>query len=200
MNFFIWIPALLRLFLFSMLFYKNAFFIKLWVKLPWFHIYIFHHFKHSVLPPLIYLQLHYIAFCFIILAISKQKPAKSCKEVQRLCCQFTKIQNLLLKYIIRNLAIFLHIFKESVTLSCMAHDLGCSPYVLSRVFSGTFHRNFNQYLNSVRLDYACALLKHTSQPITEILLNSGFESQRTFNRVFREFYHMSPREYRQNIP
>lgn len=91
-------------------------------------------------------------------------------------------------------------FRESVTLSCMAHDLGCSPYVLSRVFSGTFHRNFNQYLNSVRLDYACALLKHTSQPITEILLNSGFESQRTFNRVFREFYHMSPREYRQNIP
>lgn len=89
-------------------------------------------------------------------------------------------------------------FKESLTLTNMAHDLGCSPYVLSRVFSGTFHCNFNQYLNEVRLDYACALLKYTSQPITDVCLNSGFESQRTFNRVFRNCYRMSPREYRQN--
>lgn len=87
-------------------------------------------------------------------------------------------------------------YKEPVTLTKMAHDLGCSPYALSRVFSKTFHCNFNQYLNMVRLDYACALLKHTSQPITELLLESGFDSQRTFNRVFRDCYHMSPREYR----
>lgn len=89
-------------------------------------------------------------------------------------------------------------FKESVTLTGMAHDLGCSPYALSRVFSGTFHCNFNQYLNSVRLDYACALLKYTDLPITDLLLEAGFDSQRTFNRVFRDCYHMSPREYRTN--
>lgn len=33
----------------------------------------------------------------------------------------------------------------------MAKDLGVSKYVLSRVFSKTFHRNFNQYLNDARL-------------------------------------------------
>lgn len=89
-------------------------------------------------------------------------------------------------------------YKEPVTLTGMAHDLGCSPYALSRVFSKTFHCNFNQYLNMVRLDYACALLRHTSHPIMEILLESGFDSQRTFNRVFRDCYRMSPREYRVN--
>lgn len=87
-------------------------------------------------------------------------------------------------------------FKEPVTLTGMAHDLGFSPYALSRVFSGTFHRNFNQYLNETRLDYATSLLLYTNQSITEAYENAGFESQRTFNRVFQERYHMSPREYR----
>ena len=78
----------------------------------------------------------------------------------------------------------------------MAADLGFSPYTLSRVFSGTFHKNFNQYLNEVRLEYACSLLLYTNQTITDVFMNAGFESQRTFNRVFNEQFHMSPREYR----
>ena len=36
-------------------------------------------------------------------------------------------------------------FQESISLTRMASDLGVSKYVLSRMFSGTFHRNFNQY-------------------------------------------------------
>lgn len=87
-------------------------------------------------------------------------------------------------------------FKEKITLTDMARDLGFSPYTLSRVFSGTFHRNFNQYLNEVRLEYASSLLLYTNQSITDVYENSGFESQRTFNRVFLERYRMSPREYR----
>lgn len=89
-------------------------------------------------------------------------------------------------------------FREPVSLTEMAKDLGFSPYALSRVFSGTFHRNFNQYLNETRLDYACSLLQHTDQSITEVCENSGFESLRTFNRVFKERYRMSPRNYRKN--
>ncbi|MDO4299722.1 MAG: AraC family transcriptional regulator [Lachnospiraceae bacterium] len=87
-------------------------------------------------------------------------------------------------------------FRESVTLTGMAHDLGVSPYVLSRVFSSAFHCNFNQYLNETRLDYVTSLLRYTDQTITEACENAGFDSQRTFNRVFARHYHMTPREYR----
>lgn len=90
-------------------------------------------------------------------------------------------------------------FREPVSLTQMAKDLGYSPYALSRVFSGTFHRNFNQYINETRLDYACNLLQYTDQPVTEVSEASGFESLRTFNRVFKDRYRMTPREYRQNI-
>lgn len=90
-------------------------------------------------------------------------------------------------------------FKEPISLSGMAKVLGISKYVLSRVFSGTFHRNFNRYLNEIRLDYACALLEYSNDSILEIAMNSGFESQRTFNRVFRERFRKSPRDYRMDI-
>ncbi len=89
-------------------------------------------------------------------------------------------------------------FRERITLSRMALDLGVGRYVLSRTFSGTFHRNFNQYLNETRLSYACELLEYTNRTITDICLDAGFDSQRTFHRVFKDYCHQTPREYRRN--
>lgn len=87
-------------------------------------------------------------------------------------------------------------FREELSQQGMAKDLGVSKYVLSRVFSGTFHRNFNQYVNEQRLNYVSKLLECTNRTITEACMDAGFKSQRTFNRVFQEKYKMTPREYR----
>lgn len=83
-----------------------------------------------------------------------------------------------------------------MSLDRMARDLGISRFTLSRVFSGTFHRNFNQFLNEQRLNYVTIHLECSDESITDICMIPGFESQRTFNRVFRERYRMTPREYR----
>ena len=87
-------------------------------------------------------------------------------------------------------------FKKKFSLEEMAKDMGISKYVLSRLFSQIFHRNFNQYLNDARLNYVCYRLENTRDPITNICLDSGFTSQRTFNRVFKEKYKISPSDYR----
>ena len=87
-------------------------------------------------------------------------------------------------------------FRKKFSLEEMAHDLGVSKYVLSRVFSKTFHRNFNQYLNDARLSYACTRLVNSGDTILDICLDSGFDSQRTFNRAFKERYRITPGEYR----
>ena len=87
-------------------------------------------------------------------------------------------------------------FKEELTLDKISKDLGVSKFVLSRVFSGTFHSNFKQYLNDKRLEYSCSMLEDTDYSVTDICMEAGFESQRTFNRVFMEKYRMTPREYR----
>lgn len=87
-------------------------------------------------------------------------------------------------------------FRKQFSLEDMARDLGVSKYVLSRIFSKTFHCNFNQYLNEARLSYASARLENTSDTILDICFDSGFESQRTFNRRFKERYKITPSEYR----
>ena len=63
-------------------------------------------------------------------------------------------------------------FRKNFSLDDMARDLGVSKYVLSRTFSKTFHRNFNQYLNDARLNYACHRLENTSDAITNICYDS----------------------------
>ena len=75
-------------------------------------------------------------------------------------------------------------FNKSISLDGMAHDLGVSKFSLSRLFSKTFHSSFNQYVNEARLGYACQRIETTDDTLTEISMDSGFGSLRTFNRDF----------------
>lgn len=96
------------------------------------------------------------------------------------------------EYVARN-------FNEEISLDKMAYDLCVSKYALSRLFAKTFHCNFNRYVNEVRLNHVVALLESKKDSIINIGLDAGFESQRTFNRVFKERFKMTPREYRNQI-
>ncbi len=86
--------------------------------------------------------------------------------------------------------------REEISLTSVAKALYISPYTLSRMFSSTFHTNFNRYVNHSRLEYSRMLLEETKQPVTEICLDAGFGSQRTFNRAFQTEFHMTPAQYR----
>ena len=54
-------------------------------------------------------------------------------------------------------------------------------------------------MNDARLNYAVHCLENTNDSITDICMDSGFESQRTFNRVFKERHHLSPSEFRKKL-
>ena len=86
--------------------------------------------------------------------------------------------------------------REEISLTSVAKALYISPYTLSRMFSSTFHTNFNRYVNHSRLEYSRMLLEETEQSVTEICLDAGFGSQRTFNRAFQTEFHMTPAQYR----
>ena len=76
---------------------------------------------------------------------------------------------------------------------------GTYSIIPDQIDAKTFHCNFSKYVNGVRLNYAVAALENTMDSITNICLDCGFESQRTFNRVFKERYKITPREYRKRI-
>ena len=90
-------------------------------------------------------------------------------------------------------------FREEISLESMAREIGVSKFALSRMFSQTFHCNFCKYVNGIRLNYAASMLENSRESITNLCLDCGFESQRTFNRVFKAQYKMTPREYRNYV-
>lgn len=96
---------------------------------------------------------------------------------------------LILEYINNN-------FTDDLTLDSISKALNISKYYISHIFSDKIRSSFPSYLNRCRIDYARHLLRTTSDSITEIGFNAGFNSSRSFYRAFHEYYGISPREYR----
>jgi AraC-like DNA-binding protein len=87
-------------------------------------------------------------------------------------------------------------FMEPLTLDQVAKELGISKFLLSRIFSEQLHISFRDYLNSRRSALAQIMLQSTSQPVTDIAFDSGFNSLRSFYRAFRKEYGITPNEFR----
>ena len=91
-------------------------------------------------------------------------------------------------------------FAEPITLDSLSRALCVSKSYLSHTFSRQLGANLRTYVNTLRLDYACSLLRGTDRSVTQIAYESGFESQRTFNRAFSLQYGMPPSRYRRLYP
>lgn len=88
-------------------------------------------------------------------------------------------------------------YQNELSLESLADRFGYSPAYLSRMFRKYAKINYKSYLQNIRLQYAYQELIHTEHPILEIALNNGFPNSKAFSGLFRETYHMLPKDYRQ---
>ncbi len=88
-------------------------------------------------------------------------------------------------------------YAEPLTLEMMAGLVGMSPSAFSRFFRQHTDRTFTGYLIDIRLGQAARELVDTSQNISEICYQCGFNNLSNFNRIFKAKRGMSPREFRQ---
>ncbi len=77
-------------------------------------------------------------------------------------------------------------YREPVTLAAAAQALGYDRAYLSRSLHRLTGTNFRRLLNAARMDCAESLIRSTTLSMTEIALESGFQSIRTFNRARAE--------------
>ncbi len=87
-------------------------------------------------------------------------------------------------------------FTEELSLELLSKEFGVSRFRLSRLFSDKLQTGFPSYVTAKRLEYARELLSTTDQSVTNIALDAGFGSSRSFFREFKTAFHMTPNEYR----
>lgn len=91
--------------------------------------------------------------------------------------------------------------QEGLSLAGLAAQLGTPEYRLRRVINQRLgHRNFNAYVNGLRLAEARRRLADPAQrqlPVLTIALDVGFGSIGPFNRAFKADTGLTPTEFRQ---
>ena len=87
-------------------------------------------------------------------------------------------------------------YNEDLTLDTVSEKLHVSKYYISHMINQRLNRNFNEYINNLRVTEACRLLKKENNKIADISEDVGFGTIRSFNRAFKNIMGVSPAEYR----
>ena len=86
--------------------------------------------------------------------------------------------------------------EEELSLTTVATFVHISPNHLSEKFKEITGVKFVDYIARRRFAKACLLLLNRDFRISEIAFEVGFQSLSQFNRVFKRFSGMAPREFR----
>jgi AraC-like DNA-binding protein len=89
-----------------------------------------------------------------------------------------------------------HLTDVTLSQAMIADHAGMTPSAFCRFFRNATQRTVTQYVNELRVGMASRLLIETDRSILDICLAVGFENSSNFNRRFRQFRAMAPREYR----
>jgi AraC-like DNA-binding protein len=89
--------------------------------------------------------------------------------------------------------------KGRISQAEIASRLNLTPAGFSRFFRDMTGRTFVHFVNSMRIDHVCPLLRTSSMTITQIALASGYQNLSNFNRQFHAIKRMSPSDYRQRF-
>jgi AraC-like DNA-binding protein len=90
--------------------------------------------------------------------------------------------------------------QPELTLSDLAKKLGTNTSVLSKVINQSFGLNFNDYINSHRVEDVVQKMQdpnYSNQTLLSLAFDAGFNSKSTFNRAFLKFKGISPKDFLQ---
>lgn len=90
-------------------------------------------------------------------------------------------------------------YAAPMTAQETADIFGVSVSQLNRLLLCQVEKNFEDFLNYVRINRACEQLLHTRKPIHEISFEVGYNSTKTFTRYFLRQMAMTPSAFRSGV-
>ena len=85
---------------------------------------------------------------------------------------------------------------EDLNLDQLSELAGFSKYHFSRLFKQFSGQSFYSYVSQKRIEHAQMLLASGNKSITEVAIDSGFESMSAFIRMFKKQKGMTPTRFR----
>lgn len=88
-------------------------------------------------------------------------------------------------------------YHEPISMTEVASKFAFSDSGFSRYFQSRTGNNFTDFVNQLRVNKSCQLLLETDSYIANICYEVGFNNIANFNRRFKEYKGMTPKEFRQ---
>ena len=86
--------------------------------------------------------------------------------------------------------------QNKISLPELASLVNLHPGSLSRMFKQSTGYGIMEYINRIRIGFACKLLDETNEPIINIAYDCGYQNLSHFNRFFKKAKKTTPSQYR----
>jgi YesN/AraC family two-component response regulator len=86
-------------------------------------------------------------------------------------------------------------FKRKITINEIAGLVSLSPLSFCRYFKAKTRKNYISFLNEIRVEYACKLIKENKFLVTQICYESGFNNFTNFNKAFKKVTNKTPFQF-----
>ncbi len=100
------------------------------------------------------------------------------------------------EWLLRALDLLHSEFRNNLKVQDIANEVGVHPFHLSRVFRTVHHQTIGEYVNRLRVSYACKHLALPDNDLVGVALAAGFADQSHFTRVFKNVTGITPGLYR----
>lgn len=88
-------------------------------------------------------------------------------------------------------------FRNNLRVQDIATEVDVHPFHLSRVFRKVHRQSIGEYVQKLRVNYACQQLALPHNDLVTIALSAGFADQSHFSRVFKNVTGITPGAFRQ---
>ena len=88
-------------------------------------------------------------------------------------------------------------FQNQIQINDLLQITNMSYTTFYNTFKYSYRMSFKSYLMNIRIGYACRLLIDSTQDISEIAYESGFENLSNFNRQFKKIKGVTPSRFQE---
>lgn len=89
-------------------------------------------------------------------------------------------------------------YRDRISLDELSNLASMNTASFCRFFKKCMGKTIIEYINGLRIDYACFQLQRTSTSIYKIAFDSGYQSLTQFNKVFKKLLKTTPTAYRKS--